>query len=162
MARFRDQRKGPYDGDVLGMAKHIALQMQTAMTDPDSDWPMTLFYLDAQGKGHVTTIRVASVGLRDMSIQTILNQARATEAVLMSNAWGYRLAPGAEIVPAAEAPGRREVLHLAHVGEDFVAFHQAEVRRTDDAPPTLGEFSTEEQEFADGRLTDALRRGISG
>jgi hypothetical protein len=81
MARFRDQRKGPYDGDGLGMAKNIALQMQTAMTDPDSDWPMMLFYLDAQGKGHVMAIRVVSVGLRGMSIQTILHQARATEAV---------------------------------------------------------------------------------
>ena len=68
MVRFRDQRKGPYDGDGLRMAKHIALQMQTAMSDPDSDWPMMLFYLDAQGKGHVTAIRVASVGLRDMSM----------------------------------------------------------------------------------------------
>jgi hypothetical protein len=175
--RFRDTRLPATSVDLMEFAHTAAVSEGQSFRRPTGEWPTTLFHVDADGKRHISQLRMPTTqASAALSIQIALKASRSVEALLRASAWEAfvprefagsadvncgGLAGGAGPDFDAERDGV-EVLLFLHVGDGFAVTRSARVLRHPAAPPVLGALSEITGEGLDvgGIFADALRLGI--
>jgi hypothetical protein len=152
--------------ELLAVAEEIARDVGEQLTAPDADWPhaMLVWRKPNNRLGVVELPRSYTDKAGDAAmVANILRGQRATEAVLVCNAYITEVEPGEEpTVPPSLDPNRAETLIFMAVTNSSTTMAMASIARHPDTPPTLGpvELMDRYEEF-ERRDASAMRLAIS-
>ena len=141
---------------VLDQARSVA----SAFTGPHEDWATVLIAIGALGQASVNLLHVPKEAVRDAGIRA-LRGAKAIMYGLVQSAWiapltatdrAYEKHEGSLPFAPSSHPQRQEVVLVSVADAEHVELHQAPIRRSKTAPPSLGTFEL----VADSRTATEL------
>jgi len=156
---------------LLGHTKETIAKITEDFDSPNDDYDPVLLVRDHEDK-------VAFLGIgADMNdgdakeevakfMFAVISVLRAKEAVFVSSTWMVKdlrdgdVEDGHLTVMPRDHPNRVEAVTLMHASLDGDAIHQAEIFRTQDKPPTIGEWNVMATGELQGRFGYALRDGL--
>jgi hypothetical protein len=154
--------------DLDAFHKHITDWVEglgREFTDPRDDWPLV-----AQIVTPTNDLVVAEIDVSDgkdvVAYQQLPKMILGTAATMMGlvmSAWRAPEPPDGSFLPPSMREDRVEIVMVTSMSADRLISADAEIHRTDDAPPTLGEWvlhSTEDGAAMTGRFIEPSQAAL--
>jgi hypothetical protein len=137
-----------------------------SFTEPSDDW-MPVIVVDSRELGIVPVgfVMTRNKDAIAMQLARLLRETRAERCAVILSAWTAEVGPEWDrVTPAAKLANRYETVAVTMIDRERVEGYSARIRRSEDAPPTLGEWvatTPENGGFTTGRFVTPLQRAMA-
>lgn len=156
----------------IAHAKRSAESIGESFTEPDAEWAPVMIYVTGSGEHRAAPLSFSSdeekVELFERTLPQLLRSESATHVVLVIPVWVLDLPTDSERLArvlhgekVADQPDKKEYLVVSGATALQDEVWRAEVLRSDDAPPRLGEWRKEAYTQQGGLMVEPLRRALA-